>query len=1245
MQMFVKPTRRRGTVLLMIVGLLAMLFVIVSAYILLAFFDRERERLSARGDRVEEMAQGVVDLVAAHIRGPSGQPGAGVIGRAYHQTPAYEIALDSNTKVLVGDPWRAAPEPVRNPTRDWRLNGPLYPEDMRYGAVTSLAAEPGGARRTSDLMRNIGRTGTSEPWTEVLARPGDAGNLLAANRPSPDAVGNARYPEMDATGDGIPDALFAGSAPATEIVNAIAGRLATASGLDPARINVNPNPSVNVDEMTLRYRQFDRSAQLVVPVRVVPHGGMLQLTGPADAARAQFPGGFNVGALSTQWNYGFTGHMFDWLRNSRDGGTLFTDLQLLNMHRSAEAIEPILRGRGMLPPARDELVPEALLDLQNRYPYTFNVFRNGGRPEPSQRFNLASGDDWIAWAAAAAVDPYRYNRYVRTGLANPRAQYAARQAFTLYNYSDELARVFPSNYAQDTLLGLPPSLRPGTVKFPLWRLANAFNASNARFITSNDNAYDGLEVTRDLLRYYHEMLKGHNSTSFKTLVGTGNARVQHAAMLAVNTLAFAAPRDNAGHPDAPYAIRGNHVYVGYTPQPFISRVVVYNKPTSSSDGPTQTVRPAVALAFELYNPYDSQPGSTATDLQLDLTRYAISINDQFDPIGERPQFTRLHRLSEHLPATRMPGRSFVVLAVNNTSNTFFDTLPNVAGRISEEIPYRNAGARIRVKLWRQAESLRTLLPEYDGWYQVDEMELRSGDANIPDTEVDPQIEWSLDMRRDMRFDPWFGQRAGRPARWRMVVAFPPDNFNLNASASAPIGPATALGTGHGNAIEGLPSNATPGPSIPLYTMNAGLSPIPIHGAWRPASFPTLGFLHLVPRVSHIITVDGGSVAQHPAPKLLYELLENYYGNENGLSGPVYPADFGFMPVLDNRQEPASGTFIGNDRVPWGMLVHDTFTLFDIDGGYTNQRVDPYRIPGRIDINVAPWHVLAELPMVGPAARPFDPTARLPLDFNLPNNQVIPPWFWDPDSGILAGEGYDGQARFPALQSFTFPRTPLVLGSGEGLRLGPVLAQAAAAYRDRMQYASALDTQDGVPDGRIAYAHARGYSLYGYRAQDQPGVNYGPIRGATYDPDDPNLRDSGLPPSTAARGFLTVGELLNVIGIDGYEKDQQGALLTYGPIAGGDYLKAVSRLMLLDTLFLTTRSNVFTVYTTLYDRENPQASVRVQVTLDRTNTLPRVIERDSDNDGIVDEFVVLQNDGLPQAIGARQVSYFNTRFDQ
>ena len=150
-----------------------------------------------------------------------------------------------------------------------------------------------------------------------------------------------------------------------------------------------------------------------------------------------------------------------------------------------------------------------------------------------------------------------------------------------------------------------------------------------------------------------------------------------------------------------------------------------------------------------------------------------------------------------------------------------------------------------------------------------------------------------------------------------------------------------------------------------------------------------------------------------------------------------------MWIFDNRQDVDSESYFDNSRagrIPWGLLVFDYFTTLDPDADYDGDGradVDPLRIPGRININAAPWFVLAGLPVVNPQTEIIHSAS---------------PAFWSTSSGVMVGNVNAGL-------SVPLPRFDTsALASATGwLRLGPYLAQAATSYRDRIRYVSASRT--------------------------------------------------------------------------------------------------------------------------------------------------------------------------------------------
>ncbi len=1237
-----KRTTRRGTVLLMIVSLLAMLFMIVSAYIILARHDRQSLQLVNRAERVSQIIDSIEDVVADALRSPGGSAEM-VTGANYSDIPGYG-GTDPNDGPW-GSPWLASAEPVRDPA-----TSNTWPEDYRFPAVTGISGNAVGTLPLTGLMLDADADGTMEVYP--VSNP-DLGSLTL------DTAANAREPFTDADGDGIPDSSFAGVAVLTELANAMAGRAVRAQDINIA--NLDPNDHNSYPDY-LRWQQFVQQSRYAAAVRIISHGGMVQVSAPSDRA---------------MWNSQFLGQMFNWVRHPWDSGSPTLD-ELYAMWTSSGAVEPILRRRGGLLAGQrsgGELsgsqagLPEALRVLQTRFPYTFNPqYDRKLKADNWQRFNLASLNEWNVWRQAASLDAEAYNdwwNYADPGLSDdPRMGYVRRQLLTTVNNSDELARIMDPNSTG----GL--GLRPGQLKFYLGRITDMTLDPNdgyprGAFLATghfNDRYPEGrprgFVIIRELADYFYEMLSGHRGWAGTPDATEAVTLRQQAFMLAVNTVAFAAPRDGAGQIDTVHHCDGHDygpsvnrmLYIGYKPQPFITQAVLYyaapkdpNDPNTPSDpnDPNGPSDQGFALAVELYNPNDP------ADPALDLTPYAITVDDP----NEVPSPPAATGGVERFGITALQGRQFAVLDVhashpndpNGPKNGFF------SGLADEHVPiFIEFKPKLVVRLWCWTDPGAGYWPPgFDGWYVVDEMEIDTG------KDSEGSSDWYVNTWRDMRHEPYLGPPGSESMRWRMTVAFPCTRCDglgvspCNAEVVDGRDPSDVLGQLREPEPLSGPSDNEPnavdrvGPCTPFYTMNADPNDPDwpgLHGVWRPPSFPTVGFMLFIPRFCHYAEVrtDGTVDRWRPMSAVLHK---QWQAREYGTTDPL-PADFGHMPIFDNNQEEDSdGPLHLTGRIPWGLLVYDYFTTLnpdDADGDGVpwqsepgDSALDPYRVPGRININTAPWYVLAGLPVIGPVDHP--------TQGDLPLAPTASHAFWDNESGVLAGTGFNGTARFASHWTTTEWLIDQPDPQDPWYRLGPYLAQAAAAYRDRVQYVREMT--------EVTFAHAdwRNYGGsvgYAYR----PG-HYGSIRGQG-DPNDPN----------AGRGFLTVGELANVMGFDGSNRAElqaapSGTVLGgYGTASGGDFLKAVSRLALLDTHFLTTRSNTFTIYLTLVDRINPQASVRSQLTVDRSNLLPRLVWTDLNGNGIQDpepddRYTVVENNGLPEIIGQREVSYFNARYDE
>ena len=128
-------------------------------------------------------------------------------------------------------------------------------------------------------------------------------------------------------------------------------------------------------------------------------------------------------------------------------------------------------------------------------------------------------------------------------------------------------------------------------------------------------------------------------------------------------------------------------------------------------------------------------------------------------------------------------------AVHGGDNTFFEeqktagNLPRLVGSFTGSglrVPYAGPADKIRVKLWRSSRA--------GSWYEVDELEVDTRGAN-------PGDEWYVNVRRDTAWEPYLGawpDATPRPARWRMVVGFPPTDPGYGGGPLMTMAPDQAL---------------------------------------------------------------------------------------------------------------------------------------------------------------------------------------------------------------------------------------------------------------------------------------------------------------------------------------------------------------------------------------------------------------------------------------------------------------------
>lgn len=1311
-------TKRRATVLLLVVTLLALLFVIVTGYLSLARTNRavtnEIQKSNLTDNLVKNMSDWGVSLIKEQIVGDTGQVLAGTSPDSYAQEdiPGYRL-----TNFL------APLEPYWDNT--WTSMGSALESQLLVGSWSIFERIKWSSLTTLD--RNIATenpASVSPPPVDQM-RPMAMYELLRDYNPRnndytvlrSDVEWNARFSFMDADGDGVPDSHFLLTAPGTETANNMAGialRLPRwGDGTDFQIWNL-PLPGTVNDRV---WQQYNENARYEVAMRIISHGGMVTLDSPTlyqnQNAYLPFNRYFTLGLFDAVRSPFDTQRMKNMYRN-QEQNRLFDEL-----HNYQGVIEKALRRRFILPAqvtGRTNLnpvtrIPTVLAELQGMSAAGYRGFSRTlfpsfqsviqiNNPQNWQRINIAeeSGDDRrLGWARSVAYNPVEYNM-TSGGTSLMQSSYTRRHLVTTVNNSDDLARrqtaAPPNPKAADPLglddTGARSALYEGELKFYLGEIDKAFEGPGATGTYYFKRDTDGKVLVERLARLYFEMLAGHSKVPglpaddewgilSDDIPSTGDSkqavsRRQQAMMLAVNTIAFAAPRDTntASEGRIPTVVYtdqrdindpdDDYTYIGYAPQPFITEVIAYNARRDQDTDPAR-----IAIAVELYNPNDPYYGTGASTLPpdifaLDLGQFALQVEEVTTGVS---QVVLTGCGPTHQP-NRLPGRSFITVALkpsNSGSNTHFN---DVGASLSIGELDTNE-SKLNIRLLRAS-----IAPPPSGtiqWYVIDEIQTSMPVTNPPDD----NHHWSSVYR-----DTSAPQAPGLPypmlggnnlaatdanampyARWNMVMqgkernrsfAGMPEKVTLNNARG--LDPNIAAHYYDPDSYVGTGDSGEFGPTIPLLTMNAAPGRIELYpGDFRPTSFPTVGFTLLVPRFSHVLSnrlIANHGSASMPMGKVLYKQWEHQSYQSAGLVRK-YPLDFGHMPVFDNNQKVMQNTYLAatvnqnvagapTQGVPWGQLVFDYFTTINPVADRNQDGVpdvDPLQIPGRVNINAAPWYVLSKLPLLGPR---WD-NGRLPILANPTGNPDLTwpsPAFWSQSCGTFIGwsgwngteyltrrllaetaldNGYvlDGR-NLPFWDNADAIGNKTMAHDPQGIyRLGAWLAQAAASYRDGVQY---LDGTIGDPAPNVRYriyadSHLRGGSgqikdssgttlsvLTSYRSIPGIGMyDYKAVRGASTN------ANADRPTQF---GFVTIGELLNVKGFDSsMDYDLPPAPSAMTTLGRGDYLRAVSLLVLLDSQYLTTRSNTFTVYTSVMDRENPEASVRSQVTVDRSNLLPRL----------------------------------------
>jgi hypothetical protein len=295
----------------------------------------------------------------------------------------------------------------------------------------------------------------------------------------------------------------------------------------------------------------------------------------------------------------------------------------------------------------------------------------------------------------------------------------------------------------------------------------------------------------------------------------------------------------------------------------------------------------MAVAVELFNPNDPDP--SLSDNPVDPINkflhdsFALDLHQFYVTVSAEEESASWGTLAEALSnagtvGAHLRGRNFMTILVQDgTSLTAPPPLlsnpdgSHLDGRIYVAPYPESAGQRqIVVSLYRIGGPASTSVAP-GGWL-VDRIVLGSDyQARIPVPDGSEVKSWVVDYYRDCTDEPHFGRTwpgGQAPARWRMVTNL----YEAEGEEREPDSGDEIDLTPYKQKLGTAPLSGTSfAPTIPLYTMNAGdpggsdtiwwrnalpsrdrlhawfFTSNPVHGAYRPASFPTVGFMHLPPR--------------------------------------------------------------------------------------------------------------------------------------------------------------------------------------------------------------------------------------------------------------------------------------------------------------------------------------------------------------------------------------------------------------
>ena len=601
---------------------------------------------------------------------------------------------------------------------------------------------------------------------------------------------------------------------------------------------------------------------------------------------------------------------------------------------------------------------------------------------------------------------------------------------------------------------------------------------------------------------------------------------------------------------------------GFERQPFITEI--YTKMTEAPTGNDIVVEGSSSFIVELYNPYD-QPLTLSDYRLVDLVAEDKSGSATTELRDET--FAKLNRFDVDLPSLTIPANGYQVLCGYGVN------CPDPDGALGSYAIDKDSIIALKRKVKDLSNNDIEIIVDRMNCSDDDDATVRR-EPGAPAVGSGPDIGTFDSSSSESEVDL---QRDTTALFWRFTVPRAMKLFGVN---KATIGAANTVS-------------------------DDVVYPFHVDTAYQTANtgsftfaFPTTGSMLYISREAHLFDAtqfDSAAPANDaslisPFNRVSPHALGYFKDGggkqrERNVVGQYDQIDNGRLPVFDVRPDvdqprerniPAAavaGTVEGLDLLPWGQLIYDYFTavpyeikpadptnpVWVMSQGY-NRPYPPVEqagleVRGRININTAPWSVLAGLPML--------------------DAQFVP---------------------LPYRDQFT-----RVVKSGR-TTLGENLAKAIVAYREGRDPWDVTTNPGNYERDRSPYG---AWSTANYR----PRFGYGFLTVGEL----ANLRDP-----SAGVFDPTRPELSNRFDADATTAPLDATLSVGTPYPVASYEHAIALLVALDDNWATTKSHVFTVYGVVRGahfplpdptdsdyamklssfREADQKAIRFQTTVDR-----------------------------------------------